>query len=305
MNCSFREGELHFTYAGESVPLSCEDCFTLSLKSRPSYWVTYDRYSDEIDINDYAAGGGEVTWRFPALVKGEQATFDLEFTATGTVSVNEEDQKLHWTILPGFDVPVERATARLVLPNRLGLEDVVIEGAGSKQSEDGAILLTLDEPATDWAIQVTLPAGTTTAEKPVWQTELEKVLDEAEAYRARVAQDKVIIASGGGLALILAVIGGLTAWYLKGSRKWREMRGSYRTTPPSELSPGLVAYLIDEKATAKGALSTRAPSGNIGTCAHRLGGICPAGTDFWRRAAFVATKFWKRQRAGRALSVRT
>ena len=250
-----QEGEVHFTYAGDAVPLSCEDCFTLSLKSRPPYWVSYSRYSDEISINDHAAGGGEVTWRFPALVKGEQATFDLEFAAIGTVSVTEEDQKLHWTILPGFDVPVERATARLVLPKRLGLEDVVIEGPGSKQVEDGAILLSLEEPATDWAIQVTLPPGTTTAEKPAWQSDMERVMDEAEAYRVRVARDKIVITSGGGLALILAVIGGLTAWYLRGSRKWREMRGNYRTTPPSELSPGLVAYLVDEKATAKGALS--------------------------------------------------
>lgn len=158
--------------------------------------------------------------------------------------------------LPGYDVPVAQATVRLSLPDRLGLEDVVVEGAGAAQAGDGDILLTLDEPATDWSVQVTMPAGTISAEPPAWQSELEAVYAEAEAYRERLAREKVIISSGGLMALALAVLGGLAAWYLKGSRKWREMRGSYRTTPPSDLSPGLVAYLIDEKATAKGALAT-------------------------------------------------
>lgn len=250
-----REGDLYYNFVGETELTGCQDCFTLTSDSRLSYWADYDAARDEVDINEYAAGGGAVAWRFPPLVKGEETTFSIEFDAQGTVSVNEDSQKLHWTILPGFDIPVEQTSVFLSLPDRLGLEDVTIDGPGEKEAVDGGILLTLDEPATDWAIQVTLPPGTTTAEKPSWQGELEAVYAEAEAYRERLARERIILTGAGVLGLVLLLLGVLVAWYLKWSFKWREIRGNYRTSPPSDLSPALVAYLIDEKATAKGALS--------------------------------------------------
>lgn len=74
-NLFVREGDVQFAYVDEADPLTCEDCFTMSFKSRPSYWATYDRYTDQIDINDYAAGGGEVTWCFPPAGKRRTSSF--------------------------------------------------------------------------------------------------------------------------------------------------------------------------------------------------------------------------------------
>ena len=111
-------------------------------------------------------------------------------------------------------------------------------------------------PNTAWQINLTLPDGATTATKPEWQSELEAEFAFAEAYRQRQARIDLTWFVGKIGAGITAVLAAIVGWYLWGSRKMREMMGNYRTTPPSDLPPGLVAYLVDKTATTQGALAS-------------------------------------------------
>jgi uncharacterized membrane protein YgcG len=250
------EGEIPFVYQSDAGALQCEYCFTLRVADRPASWARFDARRDEIVIDAERAGSADVVWRFPALVQGEATTFRLEYVAQGAVSVNEESQQLYWTVLPNYPVPVEAASVRLRLPGGLGLEDIRVEGATGTLLEDGRILFTLAAPAPAWSLTITLPPGATTAVKPQWQLQLETVTETAVATRERVARRQLALQGGGLLAGVLAALGGVTAWYLRGSRKVREMLGKYRTEPPSDLAPGLVAYLVEKEATARGALAS-------------------------------------------------
>ena len=64
-----------------------------------------------------------------------------------------------------------------------------------------------------------------------WQGELEEALVKGAEIQAERAREELLMRAGGVLALVLAILGLLTAWYFKGSRKVRERLGHYRTEP--------------------------------------------------------------------------
>ena len=162
-----REGEQYYTYIANPNELQCENCFTMTSNERPSYWVTTSYYDGEVEIDSDYAGGGEIIWRFPTLVKGEGTTFGLEFIAEGVIGVSEASQQLNWAVLPGYDVPVEQASLTVQLPAGLDPATVEVLGALPEITADGNLLLTMAEPATEWAITLTLPPKATNAPKPL------------------------------------------------------------------------------------------------------------------------------------------
>lgn len=251
-----REGDQPFSYAGNNAGLDCENCFTIVEEPRSAGWAGYSRVSDEVEINEFLTGRGDIRWRVPPLVAGESTTFTLAYTAVGTVSLSDDRQLLTWTILPDYPVPVEQVSARLTLPPRVGLEDVAVDGATPLRDPEGSLVFERAGAADAWTITVTLPPDATSAAKPLWQTDLERALADAEAIRAADARRRLILTGGGLLAAVVAALGGLVAWYLRGSRKLREALGGYRTEPPSDLAPGLVSYLMAERPTPQGALAT-------------------------------------------------
>ena len=266
------ENDVQFDFVEETPPLSCEDCFTMSFENRRPYWISYSKYLDQIKINEGSSGGGAITWRVLPLIKGEETTFTLEFEAGGVIGLEDGQQRLRWMVLPGYDVPVEQTTVRLFLPNKLGLEDVEIEGEGSVRAADDHILITLDQPAGEWAISVVMPIDATHAAKPVWQNEMEVVFAEAEQARIQLARERLFFRSIRLFTTVLIVLGIFAAWYLAWSRKVREIRGQYRTTPPSDLAPGIVAYLVEEKVSPRGVLATLFHLATIGLIRIDLSG---------------------------------
>ncbi|MFQ5420612.1 MAG: DUF2207 domain-containing protein, partial [Anaerolineae bacterium] len=267
------EGDTLFTLAADGLD-HCENCYTVTEDRRTRGWVRYATGQDEVDINGDWAGATHAEWRFPALVRGESTTFTLDYLVDGATRINEDGtQEIAWTVIPGYDVPVGETQVRLRLPGRMGLEDVDITGGNVQYAEDGAILITPEtavSPNTSWQFTLTLPQGTTTAAKPTWQQSMEAAFAEANAYRARQARIDLAWLVGKIGVGMTAVLAAIVSWYLWGSRRLREMMGNYRTTPPSDLPPGLVAYLIDKKPTAKGALASLLYLANLGLIRVRL-----------------------------------
>ncbi|MFO7741228.1 MAG: DUF2207 domain-containing protein [Anaerolineae bacterium] len=259
--------------AGRTFELSsspCEHCYVVEQKPRQGDWVSYD--GGQVVINEDRVGSTLVEWAFPAMGAGDSATFELSYTAIGAVRVLSETQEIDWTAVFGDrDAPVRSARVDLYLPAGLSAEDVSVSGRATSLQPDGALRVTHDGPVPEgqpWAVSVGMPADATAAQKPVWQGELESQLEreqariEAERAEAvRRARWQVGLGALGCLFPVVGLTGVIAAWYVWGrDRLGRPSRAAppvaaYLTTPPSDLPPGIVAYLVDERPTVKGVLA--------------------------------------------------
>ncbi len=249
------EGDQAFTQQAGG----CDYCFTLQESPRLPGWVQYDTGTHDLKINEDYAGKVDVTWTVPALVKGESTTFQLHYQVEGAVRVQPDKQQLNWTaVYAGRDVPVEAARVLLHLPASVNPAQVQIEGGTVKQQSDG-VLITHAGPVpanTPWEIKVTLPAGALAVNPPSWQQIMENTLRDGQTAAARKARLQL----GLGVLSLLIFFGGLGwvlgLWFLWGRDQKVALPAEYLKTPPSPLPPGIVAYLLDEKATLKGALAS-------------------------------------------------
>ncbi|MEZ4832589.1 MAG: DUF2207 domain-containing protein [Caldilineaceae bacterium] len=115
---------------------------------------------------------------------------------------------------------------------------------------DGAV-----EPGQQRGVSIEMPADATNATMSQWQADVERVL--ALAADAQQARARLQLAFGTMTALLL-VFGGAglyLIWYTWGRDKPLPEVADYLAEPPSDLAPGLVAYLLDEEPSTKGALA--------------------------------------------------
>lgn len=257
MDFAVSEGEQPFS----PDPGDCLSyCFTVTGPGQPGPWILYDPEQRRVVIDEEQAGEILLNWEFPALVRGEATTFHLQYQVLGAISQTEAGQRLNWTpVFSGRDVPVDSAVLSVILPPGLSWEDVFIEGGTLRRRLDGSMAMVHAgpvEPGQSWQVSLLLPAGATQGPKPVWQRTLETAqatAQQAEIRRARFQLGAAVLA-----ALIL--IGGLLAawftWYHWGRDQLAPLMPDYLSEPPSTLPPGIVAYLLHEKPTPKGALAS-------------------------------------------------
>lgn len=242
----------------------CEGCFIVEEKRGSDDWVLFN--GREVVISEDRVGSTLVEWAFPALQAGDSATFELRYSAQGTVRVLTDSQRIDWAVVfADRDAPVESASLNLRLPPNVSSDEVVVSNSAISAEPDGALRLTHDgsvPPGEAWAVDVRLPAGATTARKPVWQSELEAELLKEEQQIAeerqrsvRRARWQVALGTLGLLLPLIGLTGVIGAWYVWGRDRAGAMVASYVTGPPSALPPGIVAYLVDEQPTVKGVLA--------------------------------------------------
>jgi hypothetical protein len=267
-----REGDFPLT---EIEPGSdCLDCYTVETKPTFSWWASYSPAVDEVTITEEAAGEVLLNWFVPPLVAGESGQFTLEYLVEGAVRPTETDQQLNWTAVSNYDVPIDNVQVRWQLPSGLGLEDVQFAGGTVSGAADGVIVVTNAAPIapnSPWQIELTLPPDGTSAAVPAWQRKIEDEMAKGEIYRVRQARIDLAWLVGSIVAGVTAVLGGLTYWYLQGSRRLREVQGNYRTEPPSNLPPGVVAYLVEGKMTARGVLASVLHLADLGLVQLQMG----------------------------------
>jgi len=251
------EGEQPFS-------LNPSDCESYCLKIRRPWgsttWIWYDDDTRSVVVDEAKAGELTLNWYFPALVKGEATTFRLQYRVLGAVQFEQGRQRLNWTVVfPGRDVPVQSASVRIELPPGTNWEDVSVRGGNLRHFSDGGWGLVHPGPVKagqPWQISLLMPANATDAPKPAWQTALENA--HAEARQAEIRRARLQL--GAAVAAVLILIGGLLAagliWYLRGRDRPPALVVDYLTEPPSNLPPGIVAYLVDENLTPKGALAS-------------------------------------------------
>jgi uncharacterized membrane protein YgcG len=250
--------------AFQSSATPCEYCYVLEERPRRGDWVSFD--GREVVINEDRVGSMLLEWAFPTLEAGESASFELNYTVLGAVRVLSASQEIDWTaVFADRDAPVYAASVDLYLPTGVSPDDVTVSGGATALQPDGAIRIEHDGPVPEgeaWSVSARIPADATATQKPVWQIELEQQLAreeariEAERRRAvRRARYQVGLGALGCLFPVLGFTGVVAAWYVWGRDRAAPPVAAYLTEPPSDLPPGVVAYLVDERPTVKGALA--------------------------------------------------
>ena len=246
-------------------------------------WVT--ARDGKVQIDEEAAPRTLIEWAVPPVLAGETVTFTIRYTVDGALRLLDGNQVLVWTaVFAGRDEPVEQATARLRLPAGLSPADVSVEaGAATTTVEaDDTALLTHQGPVaagTEWSLRATLPAGATSATVPQWQQELESARTQA-VWQGRIQLGAVVtgllILAGGALAVLLV-------WYVWGRDRPVSLPAEYLAEPPSDLPPGIVAYLVDEEPTVKGVLADILHLATLGLISVDLREADPPVTLNWQQ----------------------
>ncbi len=243
----------------------CEYCYVVEERASRGDWVSFD--GRQVVINEDRAGSTLIEWAFPALGSGDSATFEISYTALGAVRVLSETQEINWTaVFADRDAPVQAASVGMRLPPELNPEDVTISGGATAVQPDGTLRVTREGPVPQgqpWAVTIRMPAEATAAEKPLWQRELESQLEREQARidaereeAVRRARWQVGLGVLGCLFPAFGLAGVIAAWYIWGRDEAASPVAAYLTTPPSDLPPGIVAYLVDERPTVKGVLAS-------------------------------------------------
>ena len=264
------EGDQAFTLSEEL----CDACYWVSQTPRMSSWVSYDTRYDTVSTDDSLAGATEVIWTVPALVKGEETTFSLRYSLEGPLAVYDNSQVFNWRIIfDEQDVSVESASVRINLPPGMEPANVEVTGGAVQEQPDGSLLMVKEGPITSnspWDFSVTLPAGATTATKPQWQQDTETATIVAQAAEVRRARLELLLGGLGLAILSLGLLSLLLIWYRWGRDEPVPLSAEYIPDPPSDLPPGIVAYLLDEKPSTKGALASLFHLATLGLLRIRL-----------------------------------
>ena len=256
----------------------CETyCYSV-VQPRPDRdtWFLYRPELRQVTISESLAGTANVSWFFPPLVGGESTTFRLQYRAPGAIRTGDDGQRLNWiAVFPDREVPVETASVRLELPPGIAWQEVAVEGGRVRILADGAVRLAHEgpvEPQQAWEIGLTMPAGATSAPKPMWQSYMEAAEAEARQAAIRRTRGQVGVGVAGVLIVMLGPLAALLIWYLWGRDRPPDISVEYLTEPPSNLPPGIVGYLVDEMPTPKGVLASLFHLATLGLLRIELAG---------------------------------
>lgn len=250
------EGEQSLTLSDEP----CDYCFSVSQTPRQAGWVSYDPRLATIVTDESMAGATEILYTVPALVAGESASFRQRYRLVNPLHIADDGQTFTWTIIfDEQDVAVDQASVRVDLPPGIEPAEAQVTGGSLQTQPDGTLRLEPDGPIVSyqpWTWSLTLPAGATGAVKSEWQQDMEAAQQEGQQAAARQARSRVLL---GALALAIlsaGLLGLLLLWYRHGRDEPVPLPAEYIAEPPSDLAPGIVAYLLDEKPSIDGVLAS-------------------------------------------------
>lgn len=264
------EGEQRFVNAQT-------DClYCLQIRSTPSRadWVRYDPELRTVVTATNRLGAIELGWQFPPLVRGEETTLHLRYRVLGAVRQLADRQEIKWqAVFADREQTVESAQLRLRLPITIARSAIGLAGGKVAWQEDGAALVTAGRAfysGQSWDLTITLPATATQGTLPQWQQQVAAAANQA--VQAEVARARWQLGFGVAALLILLLGGGAVylLWYRWGRDRPLPAVADYLPEPPSHLPPAIVAYLVDEAPSVKGALAALLDLANWGLLAVRF-----------------------------------
>lgn len=241
-------------------PGECSGCFVVRRVPRPDGWVYHDPDLGQTVIQEENSGRVSVDWIGEPRQAPSSTTITMSYDLVGALRVSPESQLLVWPVTPDYGLPIGQASLRIHLPPGVSPDDVTLEGPpgqGAPRVEEGNTLaLVYDGPvaAGAWSIALTLPGTATIAPPPGWQSQFEAIMAEADQAAVDRARGLLLRRFLGILALAATGLAVLVAWVRRGRTSVREKLHGFVSEPPAPLSPAIVSYLVDRKATEQGIL---------------------------------------------------
>ena len=188
----------------------------------------------------------KITWYFSSTSDATR-TFVLSYTLKSALWIDPKGDQLFWKFIEkDRSYPIDHASVLVHLPAAFKPEQLrtatYVDGqeGSPAQMVDAQTLRFEGGPfpgGTEWEIRVQWPHGVVSASPPAWQKEAER---------------QPWIDLGMAVLLFLLVVGvvggGFLLWYLRGRDPAVGDVPALVTQPPSNLPPGLVGTLIDERA---------------------------------------------------------
>ncbi len=209
-----------------------------------------------------SASNLKIEWYF-SQATGQRRTFAIAYTVVGGLRINADVDVLDWTALrPDLSADAVTSAVTVQLPRAVDAASLKADSRGAPATVrvvDGRTVR-FDAGAVNRGkgleVKVSFPHGLVSATAAPWQTRFEQ--QQAIQQRSTAVQNFVTLASfvfglliliGGGLGLYLL-------WYLRGRDRYTGLVAEYLREPPSDISPGVVGTLLDERADLHDVLAT-------------------------------------------------
>lgn len=223
-------------------------------------------YQTSVDGNDFS-----ITWYFPQ-VSNETLTFVLRYTAEGALRIYDGGDQIWWIAVEGDrGYPVRAAQATVHLPPGVDeIQNVAAYGIAAETNivDPQTVVFTSDETldsGEEFEVRVQFPHGVVDAAAPAWQ-----VAEDARQAQeptpggapAAVGDDsyrQLVNLLTGFIGLFIAVAGSVglfLLWYNRGRDAPAPLVADYLPSPPSDLPPGLVGTLVDERVDMQDVIAT-------------------------------------------------
>ena len=217
-----------------------------------------------VSRTDTDGGSTLVTWNFEPAID-EVRTFVITYVVTGALRLYESRGEdycadggyscdiLSWHAVPdNHEYPIQSSHVTVTLPpgGDILREPEVLSNAAiyweTSQDNLSATFIANESLAYGSGIdvRVTFAHGAVSASPPNWQTEADRQI----AYDQNIKPIVDLAVGAISIILFIAAFGGLyLLWYLKGRDPKSGPVPEYLTEPPSDLPPGAVGTLLDEK----------------------------------------------------------
>jgi hypothetical protein len=248
----FTRGSLHFAY--RQIPMDRVESITDITVSEQGTQYRPGSEDPATFTTSREDGDFRITWYYP-YTSNATRTFTIAYTVKGGLRFYDGGDQLWWkAVFSERDFTVRSSQITVHLPAGISREALVVAsyGAGAEyQIVDGSTVTfnALDiSPGQELEVRVQFPHGVVQGQRPSWQAAEDRMLDYNERYRSTV---NLAVGVVGLLIPIVGALGVYLLWYSKG----RDMPGGvvadYLAEPPSDLPPGLVGTLMDEKVDMK------------------------------------------------------
>lgn len=232
-----------------------------------------------------------IEWYFPQT-SGQVRNFEIAYTVVGGLRINPDLDVLDWVALRQ-DLPASAlaSTVTVRLPSAIDQAQFRLDSLGAPARREVVDGRTAQFVATNGvprgeglAIKVAFPHGLVSAAPPPWQQAFDQ--QQREQERRQGIQDLANLALG-VLGILVLLGGGLLLfilWYMRGRDPHVGLMADYLREPPSDLSPGVMGTLIDERADLHDVLGTLTDLGRKGII--HIEEVAPA-QGSWGRSDFL------------------
>lgn len=241
----------------------CTECFVVRQQPGAYDWAHFAADSGEVVVDEEGAGLVDIDWYGAPVAAGETSLITLQYAIIGGVRAGSDAQVIHLEVLPDHDATTAHASLRIVPPPRVAADALLVDSAAAtgpaEPQADGAVIFhnwELPASRARWEVVVTMPPGATSALTPAWQGQFVQAV-AAQATATAAAARRTVVARTAALAAgAAALAAGLWLWFRYGRKRVRAQLNGYVAEPPSELAPGIVAYLMDRNASERGVVAS-------------------------------------------------